>query len=169
MAVGLLAYGIAWALGLAEFQGPLSPSSHLNVSSAAVNFMASFLVMTTLGTVVSCVSAFGEELGWRGYMLTRLISAGVPRPVFVSGLIWAFWHVPLILSGQYAAGSQPWLSAILFVIGIVAAGYLAAYLRLQSGSVWPAVMLHGASNALIQGTFDAPLSEHQWPSASLDG
>jgi membrane protease YdiL (CAAX protease family) len=154
IAVGFLTYGVAWATGLAEFQRPLSPHSHLYVDSAVANLMASFSLTATLGTVVSCLSAFGEEVGWRGYMLTRLITAGVPRPVLVSGLIWALWHVPLILSGQYAAGSQPRLSAMLFVIGIVAAAYLAAYLRLQSGSVWPAVITHGAWNAIIQGTFD---------------
>jgi hypothetical protein len=37
---------------------------------------------------------------------------------------------------------------------VIALGYLAAYVRLQSGSVWPAVVLHGAWNAIIQGTFD---------------
>ena len=109
---------------------------------------------TARRTALSCLSAFGEEVGWRGYMLTRLITAEVPKPVFISGLVWGFWHLPLILSGQYAAGSRPWLSAILFVIGVVAAAYLIAYLRLQSGSVWPAVIMHGAWNAIIQGTFD---------------
>ncbi len=154
MAVGFVAYGIAWATGLAEFQRPLSPRSHLYSDFAVLNLMASFSVGATLGTAVSCVLTFGEEVGWRGYMLARLITAGVPRPVFISGLIWACWHVPLILSGQYAAGSQPWFSALLFVIGVVAEAYLAAYLRLQSGSVWPAVIMHGAWNSIIQGTFD---------------
>jgi membrane protease YdiL (CAAX protease family) len=32
--------------------------------------------------------------------------------------------------------------------------YLTAYLRLWSGSVWPSVLLHGAWNSIIQGTFD---------------
>jgi len=154
MAVGFVAYGIAWSTGLAEFQRPLSPRSHLYAGSAVMNLMASFSVGATLGTAVNCVSAFGEEIGWRGYMLTRLITARVPRPVFTSGLIWACWHIPLILSGQYAAGSRPWLSGLLFVIGGVALAYLAAYLRLQSGSVWPAVIMHGAWNSIIQGTFD---------------
>jgi membrane protease YdiL (CAAX protease family) len=132
--VGCLAYGGAWATGLAKFQPPLPPQSHLYAESPATNFLASLLLMATLGTVVSALSAFGEELGWRGYMLTRLIAAGVPKPVLISGLIWAIWHVPLILSGQYAAGSQPRLSAMLFVIGVVADAYLASYLLLQSGS-----------------------------------
>jgi membrane protease YdiL (CAAX protease family) len=154
MLVGFLAYGIAWATGLAQFQRPLTEQSHLYNGSPTQNLLSSFVVMASLGTVLSCLSAFGEELGWRGYMLTRLIVAGVPRPVFVSGLVWALWHVPLILSGQYAAGTQPWLSAVLFVIGVIADAYLAAYVRLRSGSVWPAVMYHGAWNAIIQGTFD---------------
>jgi hypothetical protein len=43
---------------------------------------------------------------------------------------------------------------MIFVIGVVADGYLAAYLRLRSGSLWPAVMLHASRNVIIQGTFD---------------
>ena len=84
--VGMVAYGIAWATHLAHFQAPLSPRSHLYVGSAAPNLLASLLVSATLGTVLSCLSAFGEEVGWRGYMLTRLFTASVPKPVFVSGL-----------------------------------------------------------------------------------
>src|SRR5262249_595244 len=114
--LGFLAYGTAWATGLAKFQPPLPAQSHLYSVSRAGNLLTSLALTATVGTVLSCVSAFGEELGWRGYMLTRLIVAGVPKPVLVSGLIWALWHVPLILSGQYAAGTHPGISALLFVI-----------------------------------------------------
>jgi membrane protease YdiL (CAAX protease family) len=152
--VGLFAYTIAWTTGLAGFRPPLSACSHLYVDAAAPNLIASLLVSTTLGTAFNCLSAFGEEAGWRGYMLTRLVIAGVPKPVFASGLVWALWHVPLILSGQHAAGARRELSATLFVIGVIAEAYLVAYLRLRSGSVWPAVIMHGAWNAVIQGTFD---------------
>jgi len=152
--VGVVAYGVAWLTGLARFQLPLPASSHLYSESAGMNLVGSLLVSATLGTGVSCVATFGEELGWRGYMLTRLIGAGIPRPIFVSGIIWALWHVPIILSGQYAAGSHPGLSAALFVIGVIADSYLVGYMRLRSGSVWPGVVMHGAWNALIQGTFD---------------
>lgn len=87
-------------------------------------------------------------------MLTRLVDAGVPRPLFVSGIVWGLWHVPLILSGQYAAGPVPALSAPLFVVGIVCEAYVAGRVRLASGSVWPALALHASWNALIQGPFD---------------
>src|SRR5262245_45184574 len=120
MVVGLVAYGTAWATGLAAFQPPLPAQSHLYSSSAETNLMTSLIVTATLGTIVGSLSAFVEELCWRGYILTRLIIARVPMPIFVSGLVWALWHVPLILSGQYAAGSRPSLSAMLFVMGVVA-------------------------------------------------
>jgi membrane protease YdiL (CAAX protease family) len=172
--VGFAAYGTAWMTGLARFQPPLGPQSHLYVASPAGNLLTSFALTSTLGTIVSAVSAFGEELGWRGYMLTRLIVAGVPKPVLVSGLIWGVWHVPLILTGQYAAGSQPRLSAALFLIGVLADAYLAAYVRLRSGSIWPAVMYHAAWNAIIQLTFDratvgVPLAvgESGWLTAAI--
>jgi membrane protease YdiL (CAAX protease family) len=87
-------------------------------------------------------------------MLTRLDDARAPRPVLLSGAAWALWHVPLIVSGIYAAGPSPVLSALIFVPNVVAAGYLAARLRLESGSVWPAVAYHASWNALIQGSFD---------------
>jgi len=154
IAVGLVSYGIAWATGLAHFQQPLSPRSHLYVDAAMPNLLASLLLTSSLGAAVACLATFGEEVGWRGYMLTRLITAQVPRPVFVSGVIWALWHVPLILSGQYTAGTNRWLASGLFVIGVLADAYLVAYLRLRSGSIWPSVFMHGAWNAIIQGTFD---------------
>jgi membrane protease YdiL (CAAX protease family) len=101
------------------------------------------------------VFSAGEEIGWRGYMLTRLIDAGIPRPILVGGFIWALWHVPLILSGQYASSSTPALSAMLFVVDIVAGSYLFAWLRLSSGSVWPPILAHASWNAVIQNVFDA--------------
>lgn len=148
--VGFAAYGFAWWAGLASFA---PPELELGVT-ADQRFVALLIATATAGTLLSCLSAAGEEIGWRGYMLTRLVDAGVPQPVLLSGVVWAVWHLPLILSGQYAAGPKPALSAGLFVLTVVAVGFVAARLRLESGSVWPAVLLHAAWNAVIQGAFD---------------
>jgi uncharacterized protein len=139
IAVGLVAYGIAWTTGLAGFDA--RPSSGMIVSFA-------------VGLVIGLVLAAGEEIGWRGYMLTRLIDSGVPRPVLAGGLIWALWHVPLVLGGVYAAGPSPALSAALIVVSITSFGFVISRLRLETGSVWPAIVLHGAWNRIIQGPFD---------------
>jgi uncharacterized protein len=138
--VGLVAYGTVWVTGLAGF----------DPSFASPGLVVSFFV----GMVLGLVLASGEEIGWRGYMLTRLIDAGVPRPILAGGLIWAFWHVPLVLGGVYAAGQSPALSAALIVVSITSFGYVISRLRLETGSVWPAVVLHAAWNRTIQGPFD---------------
>jgi membrane protease YdiL (CAAX protease family) len=88
-------------------------------------------------------------------MLTRLADAGVPQPLLVSSLIWGAWHLPLVLSGQYAAGDDRALSATVFLVGVVGAGVVAGHLRLTTGSVWPAAVFHASWNAVIQGVFDA--------------
>lgn len=137
--IGLVAYGIAWTTGLARFDPP-------SVGSLAVPF--------AVGFIVGLILASGEEIGWRGYMLTRLIDAEVPRPVLASGLIWGLWHVPLVLAGVYAAGSSPVQSAALILVSITSFGYVISRMRLETGSVWPAIVLHAAWNRIIQGPFD---------------
>ena len=138
--VGAVAYGVAWATGLARFAPP--PAGEL---------VAPFAILSLL----SVVFVSGEELGWRGYMLTRLIDAGVPRPVLASGLIWTLWHVPLVLAGVYVAGPSPALSAALVVVGGTAFSVVIARMRLATGSVWPAIAFHLAWNRIIKGGFDA--------------
>ena len=141
--VGLVAYGIAWTTGLARLDLPP---------------MGGLVVPFAVGIVVSLVVVSGEEIGWRGYMLTRLIDAGVPRPVLASGLIWGVWHVPLVLAGVYAAGPSPTVSAVLIMVSITSFGYVIARMRLETGSVWPAIVLHAAWNSVIQGPFDGATS-----------
>ena len=142
LAVGILAYGAAWLTGLVGFQG------------GAGAFMVALVSAATWITIFGFISTAGEEIGWRGYMLTRLIDAGVPRPVLVSGLIWALWHLPLIFAGIYAAGPYPALSVALFVGSVTSVAFVFARMRLETGSIWPVIFAHSAWNSIIQGPFD---------------
>lgn len=157
--LGGVTYGLAWATGLARFEAQLLPQLGLASFPPPLRFTILLGLTLTLVSFLSLFSAAGEELGWRGYLLTRLVEAEVPRPVLVSGLVWALWHVPLIVSGQYAAGPNRVLSAATFVVTVVGIGFTMGYLRLSTGSVWPAVVLHGVWNAVIQGAFDTSTKE----------
>jgi membrane protease YdiL (CAAX protease family) len=150
--IGLVAYDVAWTLGLAQFVGRTQVFG-LTLPPALV-FAVLVVISSTINAVIASVLAAGEEIGWRGFMLTRLIDAGVPQPILMSGAIWGLWHLPLILAGSYAAGPSPVLSAALFMIGATAFGMVIAWLRLESGSIWPAIVLHGVWNSVIQGPFD---------------
>jgi len=150
--VGLVAYGAAWASGLAQFVGPTQALGR--TVPPLLGFAIALLLAGTIDLLPNALLAAGEEIGWRGYMLTRLIDVGVPLPVLVSGLIWGLWHVPVILGGIYAAGPLPLLSAALFMGAATSSGYVFARLRLETGSIWPAIVLHGTWNSVIQGPFD---------------
>ena len=154
-AVGFVAYGLAWATGLASFRIPALAEAGLAWLQPPVRFAVLFGLSMTLVALLSVLSAAGEEIGWRGYLLTRLVEAEVPRPVLLSGLVWAVWHLPLILSGQYAAGPSRALSAVVFALTVVGISFVIGWMRLTTGSVWPAVALHAVWNAVIQGTFDS--------------
>jgi membrane protease YdiL (CAAX protease family) len=150
--IGLLSYGTAWALGLAQFVGR-TQAFGLTLPPALV-FAITVALFSTINAVFSAFLAAGEEIGWRGFMLARLIDAGVPQPILASGAIWGLWHLPLILAGSYAAGPSPALSAAIFMIGAIAFGSIIAWLRLDSGSVWPGIVMHGVWNSVILGVFD---------------
>jgi uncharacterized protein len=116
------------------------------------------LISSTVAVIATAyLSTLGEELGWRGFLLQRLIQAGIPAPLFITGLIWAAYHWPLILAGVYSPGGRSankFLSIAVFTILVIAVSYLFSWLRLWSGSVWPACLAHGLWNNIMQVAFD---------------
>jgi membrane protease YdiL (CAAX protease family) len=82
----------------------------------------------------------------------------------VCGLIWAGWHVPLILLAAYApGGGPPVLAALIFVVIATAYAFLLGHLRLSSGSIWPPMLAHSAWNSLTQQAFDPAVKPGLWP------
>ncbi|MGS2640618.1 CPBP family glutamic-type intramembrane protease [Streptosporangium sp. LJ11] len=102
--------------------------------------------MVLIVPVVNSVAAFGEEWGWRGWLLPRLTPLGTWRALLVSGVIWGLWHFPLTLRGYNYPELEAW-AAPMFIVFCVTFGALLGWLRLYSGSVWPAVVGHGSLNA----------------------
>lgn len=132
--VGLVGTAIVWATPLAAL---VTPDGTL---STIVGFFVQLVVFTL-------TLSLGEELGWRGYLLPRLLTLGRTRALLVTGLVWAAWHLPLIyLTPLYHAGGNRWLVVPLFVATIVAASFVFGYLRLWTGSTWPAALAHSAHN-----------------------
>ena len=100
----------------------------------------------------------GEEPGWRGFALPRLIARFGPiGGTLVLGIAWACWHLPLfVIAGtpQYGTGFLPFALMLLawsMVITLVV-------LRAQ-GSVIPAMLFHASANicAFTMWESDSPL------------
>lgn len=108
------------------------------------------LLQSTLGNalVFAIPILLFEELAWRGFLvpeLAKYLSFG--RVALVSGGVWALFHYPFLISPAYAEVPPSVSGVLAFTAGIVAASFPLAWLRLRSGSVWPAVLAHAAHNA----------------------
>jgi uncharacterized protein len=140
-----IAYGVVWLLGLGE----------LDTSALGGNFFAALLNTLTVGLVPSIFLAVGEEIGWRGLLVPQLSRLNnFTRTALISGIIWGFWHVPLIISGDYSSGAPVWYTVACFMVLIVGMSFAFAWLRLASGSLWPAVLMHAVHNTFIQSVLD---------------
>jgi membrane protease YdiL (CAAX protease family) len=62
--------------------------------------------------------------------------------------------MPLIIFADYNAGTATWYALLCFAFMVVAMSFPMAWLRLRSGSVWPAVIIHASHNLFVQGFFD---------------
>lgn len=100
--------------------------------------------------VLNFVACFGEEWGWRGYMLPKLLQGhSMSFALVVGGVIWGLWHAPVIVLGHnYGTGCAgwPWTGILAMCIFTTAIGALMAWLTLRSGSCLPATIAHGALN-----------------------
>jgi membrane protease YdiL (CAAX protease family) len=58
----------------------------------------------TVGVLVTTVPTFGEEFGWTGYLLPRLLPLGRWRAALLYGVAWGLWHAPVIVGGHNYPG-----------------------------------------------------------------
>ena len=137
---GLVAYGLVWAFALGGIDE---------------GFSRNWLSWLLFGTLLNCFAALGEEIGWRGFLVGRLaVVTNFANVAMISGTIWAIWHMPLILFADYNAGTPGWYSLLCFSVMVIASSFAYAWIRLKSGSVWTAMLLHASHNFWIQGFFD---------------
>jgi membrane protease YdiL (CAAX protease family) len=116
---------------------------------AQVTLISQLGLALTLGIAINMIFTFGEEFGWRGYLLVRLAPLGGGWAALLTGVIWGLWHAPLIITTSINYPGHPWLGALAMVLVTTAFGVILAWLRFRSGSVWPSTLAHAAANAQV--------------------
>lgn len=110
------------------------------------------LILAAPLAIVNHVAAFGEEIGWRGFLLPLLIDEfGLWRAVLLDGVLWGIAHAPLVCFGLNYTGNYPgapWSGILMMVLFAATLGIFLSYLTLKSKSIFPACIAHGAINAI---------------------
>lgn len=89
---------------------------------------------------------FGEEFGWRGYLLPRLLKHfSVVPAALVVGVIWAIWHWPLLYQGFLAA---PGRELVTTIAGVMYMSVVIGAVYLRTGSLLLAMLLHWNINTV---------------------
>lgn len=125
--------------------------SRLGISDAeqGIVFMQPLAAIVS-GTIVS-FAAFGEEAGWRGYMMPKMVRLwGMKKAVLIGGIIWGMWHWPLTCIGHNFGRDYwgyPFTGLAAVCVMCITMGIILTFVTCRSGSVWPAVILHAVNNA----------------------
>jgi len=99
------------------------------------------------GITVNAIAAFGEEYGWRNYLVGALREVKFWKAALFIGIVWGLWHFPLILMGHNYPNEPRW-GVLLMVVMCILLGAIELYFVLKSKSMIVAAILHGTINAV---------------------
>jgi len=101
----------------------------------------------TVAPLFNTLFALGEELGWRGYLLPKLLPLGQIPAMLISGVIWGIWHAPAILQGHNYP-ENPVLGVGMMIVFTVLLGIIFSWLYIKTKSPWAPALAHGTVNAV---------------------
>ena len=142
--------GARWyavALGLPMVLALTAGGLHLLLGASASVHLGGLSILT----FVVFVLVVGEELGWRGYALPRLLARrSALAASLILGVLWGAWHLPTFLVPGTPQYGLPFSAFVLLTMAYsVLIGWVHVHAR---GSVLVATLFHGAIN-LSQGFF----------------
>lgn len=95
--------------------------------------------------VVIILIALGEEYGWRGFLLPRLMNKlNLFYSSIILGLIWGFWHLPAYLIGK---GVPLQMNFMVFLLWVILGTLFISWIYYYTKSVLTSILAHIGANA----------------------
>jgi uncharacterized protein len=154
-ALFILVYLITWGLGLgqpdwqmAHFMGQMAAQgADLTATPDPGQMYIMLFALSVFGAIwINSLFGFGEEWGWRGFLLPRLMPLGKGKAYLLLGVIWGLWHAPLVLVGFNYPGT-PLLGVLMMVLLTLSIGIYMNELTLRYRSAILAGWIHGVFNS----------------------
>ena len=99
------------------------------------------------GITVNAIASFGEEYGWRTYLVGALREVKFCKAALFIGVVWGLWHFPLVLMGHNYPNEPYW--GVLLMVGMcILLGIIELYFVLKTKSMIVAAVMHGTFNAM---------------------
>lgn len=163
---GAVIYGIVWLIGQGGFTTEIIAGVAPGFGLANAPRGQMVVVYTLLmGSIIflkdALPGAFGEELGWRGFLFPELRRmSSFTTASLIGGVVWVLFHLPLILFSDYNSSAPRAFAVGMFSISAIALTFVHNWFRARSGSVWPAVVLHASHNIFFLNVFDPLMARY---------
>lgn len=167
--ISLLIPGVTYSSGmeglLARFENMLTPAQLEEMRQGLETMPLPPVLLILLqgmiaGITINAVAGFGEELGWRGFLVRQFENMKFWIAVLIIGIIWGIWHAPIILMGHNYP-QHPVAGVFMMTVWCILLSPLFLYITIKSKSVIAASVMHGTLNAtgalalmMIQGGND---------------
>ena len=114
------------------------------------------ILLTIAASIILFFPGFGEEWGWRGYMMPKLFEL-MPKPaaIVVGGIIWGLWHAPLTVSGHNFPTDHtgyPFVGILLMCLFCILANAFLTFITERTRSIYPASFSHMVNNNFAAGS-----------------
>jgi membrane protease YdiL (CAAX protease family) len=124
-----------------QMLGIHKPSQDVSTTTIMAGFLFSF--------AITLIPAFGEEFGWRGYLLPRLFERyNTRRALLLHGFITWFWHLPVLVVMGMQMGGNPLVSVplvlLISLIPTIMHAVVFAYIWSSTQSLAVATVYHAA-------------------------
>lgn len=154
IALTIAAGFVTWLFGWGKvgnlgnlFDGDLIRTGEIPFITSPLMLVGIFASTVILAPLFNTLFALGEELGWRGYLLPKLLPLGQVPAMIISGVIWGIWHAPAILMGHNYPG-YPGLGVVMMTVFTILMGIFLSWLYLKTKSPWAPALSHGTLNAI---------------------
>lgn len=123
-------------------------------------FFLGVLLALGAGISINAIAAFGEELGWRGFLFKQIEKWGFWKASATTGILWGLWHLPFIIQG-YNYPEHRFIGVLMMTVFTLLLSPAMHLIRIKTKSVFSSAIFHGTINAsvglpmmLIQGGND---------------